>query len=75
MTTYGYHLYRVEFVDKEKLYSCEFYYTAKITPNNDKLVEWGIADDTIKTHIASITDRVKKECTHIQLYSMESKKN
>lgn len=69
MTTDGYHLYLVEFVYKEKQYSCEFYSTAEITPSTDPLVAWGIADEAIKTRMASITDRVKGVYPHaIVLY-------
>lgn len=64
MKTDGYHLYRVEFIYKEKLYFCEFYSTAEITPHTDPLVAWGIADDSIKTCMASIPDRVKGVYPH-----------
>ena len=59
MTTDGYHLYRVEFVYREKDYSCGFYSTAEITPESDKLIAWGIADDAIKERMKNIPDRVK----------------
>ena len=59
MTTDGYHLYRVEFVYRKKDYSCEFYSTAEITPESDKLIAWGIADDAIKERMKNIPDRVK----------------
>lgn len=59
MTTDGYHLYRVEFVYRENHYSCEFCSTAEITPESDKLIAWGIADDAIKERMKSIPDRTK----------------
>ena len=64
MTTDGYHFYQVEFVYKEKRYSCEFYSTAEITPNTDPIVAWGTADDAIKMRMASIPNRVKGVYPH-----------
>ncbi len=58
MSTDGYHLYHVEFVYRQKKYSCEFYSTAEITPESDKLVAWSIADDAIKECMKSIPDRI-----------------
>ena len=58
MKTDGYHLYKVEFIYRQRSYTCEFYSTAEITPNTDKLVAWGIADDAIKERMATIPDRV-----------------
>lgn len=59
METYGYHLYKVEFTYKQQPYTCEFYSTAEITSDTDKLVAWGIADDAIKAKMATIPNRVK----------------
>jgi len=69
METDGYHLYRVEFVYRQKNYSCEFYSTAEITPETDKLVAWGIADEAIKMRMSSIENRIKGIYPHsIVLY-------
>lgn len=69
MKTDGYHLYKVEFIYRQRSYTCEFYSTAEITPNTDKLVAWGIADDAIKERMATIPDRVKESYPHsIVLY-------
>lgn len=69
MDTDGYHLYRVEFRYRQRSYSCEFQSTAEITPNTDKLVAWGIADNAIKERMATISDRVKGVYPHsIVLY-------
>lgn len=69
MKTDGYHLYKVEFIYRQRSYTCEFYSTAEITPNTDKLVAWGIADDAIKERMATIPDRVKGVYPHsIVLY-------
>ena len=58
MTTDGYHLYRVEFIYKRKTYLCEFYSTTEITSDTDKLVAWSIAEDAIKSCLATIPNRV-----------------
>lgn len=71
MTTDGYHLYRVGFVYREKDYSCEFYSTAEITPESDKLIAWGIADDAIKECMKNIPDRVKGVYPHSIVISGE----
>ena len=69
MTTDGYHLYRVEFIYKGKPYSCEFFSTAKITTSTDPHVAWEIAEDAIKSRMASIPNRVKGVFPHsIVLY-------
>ena len=59
MKTDGYHLYRVEFMYRQRAYSCEFQSTAKITPTTDKLVAWEIAEDAIKKCMETILDRTK----------------
>jgi len=59
MKTDGYHVYRVDFMYKNKTYFCEFLSTAKITPQTDKLVAWGIADDAIISVLKQIPNRVK----------------
>ena len=57
METDGYHLYQVKFMYKQNSYSCEFYSTTEITPDTDKLVAWGLADDAIKARMSTISDR------------------
>ncbi len=64
MTTDGYHLYSVEFVYRQKEYSCEFYSTAEITPESDKLTAWSIADDAIKERMKSIPNRAEGVYPH-----------
>ena len=59
MKTDGYHLYRVEFMYRQRSYSCEFQSTAKITPTTGKLVAWEIAEDAIKKCMETIPDRTK----------------
>ena len=57
-------MYRVEFVYRQKNYFCEFYSTVEITPDTDKLVAWGIADDAIKNCMETIKDRIKGVYPH-----------
>lgn len=64
MSTDGYHLYKVEFVYRQKLYACEFYSTAEITTTTDKLVAWSLADDAIKNCMLTISNRVKGVYPH-----------
>jgi len=71
MTTDGYHLYRVKFVYRQKDYSCEFYSTAEITPETDKLIAWSIADDAIKECMTTIPDRIKDVYPHAIVISGE----
>lgn len=69
MKTDGYIYNKVEFIYRQRSYTCEFYSTAEITPNTDKLVAWGIADDAIKERMATIPDQVKGVYPHsIVLY-------
>ena len=57
MNTDGYYHYHVKFEYKNESYTCEFFSTAKITPQTDKLAAWGIADDAIKERMQTIPDR------------------
>ena len=58
MDTNGCYHYQVEFMYKDKTYTCEFYSTAEINENSDKLVAWGIADDAIMAKLQTIPNRV-----------------
>lgn len=44
---------------KQDSYTCEFYSTAEITAESDKLVAWSIADDAIKEKMKTIPNRQK----------------
>lgn len=59
MNENGFHVYRVEFIYREKVYSTEFCSTAEIKPDTEPLVAWGLADDAIKSVMAKIEDRQK----------------
>ncbi len=62
-------MYRVEFVYRQKNYSCEICSTAKITPDSDKLIAWSIADDAITERMKSIPDRIEGVYPHsIKIY-------
>lgn len=71
MKTDGYHFYRVDFVYRQKEYSCNFYSTAEITPETDRLVAWGIADNAIKECMDKISNRVKGVYPHSIVLSGE----
>lgn len=59
MNENGFHVYRVKFIYREKVYSTEFCSTAEIKPDTEPLVAWGLADDAIKSVMAKIEDRQK----------------
>lgn len=53
----GLHHYQVMFEYRGKPYTCEFLSSAEITPETNKLVAWGIADDAIKERMLAIPNR------------------
>lgn len=55
--SFGFYLYQVSFIYKGRTYNCEFYSTAEITPETEKMVAWSLADDAIKTTMRGIPDK------------------
>ena len=52
------YLYHVSFIYKGTTYCCEFYSTAEITLETDKMIAWSLADDAIKVRMESVPDKV-----------------
>lgn len=65
----GSYLYHVSFIYKRNTYYCEFYSTAEITPETDKMVAWSLADDAIKARMESIPDKVAGVYPHAIILS------
>ena len=65
----GSYLYYVSFIYKRNTYYCEFYSTAEITPETDKMVAWSLADDAIKARMESIPDKVAGVYPHAIILS------
>ena len=64
MDANGLHHYQVMFEYRGKPYTCEFLSSAEITPETNKLVAWGIADDAIKERMLAIPNRQKGSYPH-----------
>lgn len=60
----GFHVYRVKFTYRGSEYSTEFCSTAEIKPDTEPLVAWGLADDAIKSVMATIDNRQKGVYPH-----------